>query len=431
MNDKDKIEQEQEQELVFWSPDNEAAPIAEDLKTVDFKKDAKQTRLPPEQQHQLLAKTLRDLSSAAKDVENILTKTDPQDIKTSCGVEEKRAFDSYVELGRMVIILSNMEELDDAGFKNPTTIEMGKIWTHANYDHIQEADLKNLKIKNDQMLKKAFEDLSDMEDAWQDEKSERSLQNNQALVEKWLSNHLLPLIEKSREMTECVRRIRVRQEDLLDIPKYSSLGEALKAKDTEAFLKMLPINNYSKEKEDDVAVLNSLLGHTIKIAPPRVDEAIKALAELGANVNKTDNAGETLIMKALAEGKVDIARALRLAGALINEKTLDGYSEIMIAAREGQVESLKYLIEEAGVSPQDENYGINAETLMGYTALVLAVSENHKEATEYLLNQGANPNHEVWGVEFAVPEQFTEEEDILELLSEAQERIKLKPKSQM
>ena len=103
----------------------------------------------------------------------------------------------------------------------------------------------------------------------------------------------------------------------------------------------------------------------------------------------------------------------------MNQKGLNGQTDIVIAAKAGQLDSLKYLIEELSIDKDDMDVGINASCWRGFTALVHAVSEGENEAVVYLLANGADPTHQVTMDGFATPDQYTEDPEVEKILASA------------
>ena len=73
------------------------------------------------------------------------------------------------------------------------------------------------------------------------------------------------------------------------------------------------------------------------------------------------------------------------AGADPNERTLNGETPLMMAARDGNVAALKLLLDRKANPALKEN-------LRGTTALMWAVEQSHPEAVRTLVEHGADVN---------------------------------------
>ena len=133
--------------------------------------------------------------------------------------------------------------------------------------------------------------------------------------------------------------------------------------------------------------------------------AVKALLAHNAEVNAKENfRGQTAVMWAAAEGHADIVSLLAAHGADLNLRSYDrdttapkmeagtptapiargGLTALLFAARQGQTETVKALL--------DAKADINAVDSDGNNALTLAVLNNHYDLTEMLIERGADVN---------------------------------------
>lgn len=139
-------------------------------------------------------------------------------------------------------------------------------------------------------------------------------------------------------------------------------------------------------------------------------KAVQALIASGAEVNAQENSqNQTALMWAVAESHPDVVQALvdhradvhartRSTRMLVvrgdmaqvpNDSSIDttetgGTTPLLFAARQGDIESAKVLIE-AGAK-------VNETAADGSTALVIAMHSGHGEFASFLLDRGADPN---------------------------------------
>jgi ankyrin repeat protein len=133
--------------------------------------------------------------------------------------------------------------------------------------------------------------------------------------------------------------------------------------------------------------------------------AVKALLEHGAEVNAKENfRGQTAVMWAAAEGHAAIVSLLAAHGADLNLRSYDrdttgpkmeagtpaapiargGLTALLFAARQGEIETVKALL--------DAKADINAVDSDGNNALVLAILNTHYDLTQLLIDRGADVN---------------------------------------
>lgn len=106
---------------------------------------------------------------------------------------------------------------------------------------------------------------------------------------------------------------------------------------------------------------------------------VVALVAAGADPDVPDHHGMTPIVNALSGGRYGLAEHLRSLGADPHRRTADGRAGIHFAAANGFTGTLRFLIEEVGVAP-DQRCGQT-----GATPLMTAIEEGHLDAVELLL----------------------------------------------
>lgn len=111
--------------------------------------------------------------------------------------------------------------------------------------------------------------------------------------------------------------------------------------------------------------------------PSMVDWAV----ENGADVNAPDEAGATPLMLSVIWGMSEMAARLVSNGAAV-DCVLRGYTPLMVAAQEGQLESARVLTT-AGAD-------IEVRNEHGLTALMAAAQHGHVEIVRLLLDAGAD-----------------------------------------
>jgi len=112
------------------------------------------------------------------------------------------------------------------------------------------------------------------------------------------------------------------------------------------------------------------------------DAAVTLLLQKGADVNITNNAGQTALHFCASKNNLDVARTLikeYKASARVRDRR--GQLPLHRAAAIGSVPMLRLLLESR--SP------VNAGDVDGLTGLHHAISEGHGDAAVFLLSQGA------------------------------------------
>lgn len=400
----------------LWTPGS-SIPIVEEkaIEAADYKKDPLRPKVDPNLQFQVLISSLQLLSSVVHDANNILTKSEDDDVITACELAQTRSFEAFVSLGRMVTSVRQTTPENDE-----IAVKMGDIWDRTDYSHIHAEQIPELTTEFRKHLEIAYQDIERIEDSWKDERSRTNQELNEIQVQSWVKNQAEPLTKTVRQLSVAINQHRESIEAKQDRPKYNSLGEALKAQDSEEFLKYFKKANYDKTNLETKDVLDALMRAAVQF---KVDTVISAISEQGGDVNQTSTNGQTLFMQAIAQGSPATARALRAAGALTHERDFSGSTEVMIAAKNGQTESLAYLVEELGMDANNEDVGINRACLKGFTALIYAASIENLEAVSYLLKAGADPTMEVWSAadENGAPTaiDYTDNPEIEQILTQA------------
>jgi ankyrin repeat protein len=140
-------------------------------------------------------------------------------------------------------------------------------------------------------------------------------------------------------------------------------------------------------------------------------EAVKSLLARGADMNATEAKGQTALMWAVAQKHADVVRVVIEKGADVNArsrvvellapmrsvtytkdvhfpKATGGFTPLMFAARVGDVDSSRILLE-AGAKVNDVPA---ADGIGDGSALVLATASGHERLAMFLLEKGADPN---------------------------------------
>src|SRR6266446_5169421 len=112
----------------------------------------------------------------------------------------------------------------------------------------------------------------------------------------------------------------------------------------------------------------------------------QALLAGKANPNAQEkNGGQTALMWALSERHARVVEELVRRGADVHARSKTGFTPLMFAAQQGDVDSARILLR-AGAKPND------AQPKTALTPLMIASAMGHTEAVNLLLDNGANPN---------------------------------------
>lgn len=131
-------------------------------------------------------------------------------------------------------------------------------------------------------------------------------------------------------------------------------------------------------------------------------DVVELLLAYGADVSaKETEGGQTALMWAVAERHPEVARLLIEHGADVNARTKSGFTPLLFAAQQGDMDSVKILAAagaelNAATLVEDEPgttlVSLKGSVPQGTTPLLMAVAGGHKELAEFLLDKGADPN---------------------------------------
>ena len=106
---------------------------------------------------------------------------------------------------------------------------------------------------------------------------------------------------------------------------------------------------------------------------------VDVLLAAKANVNAKNRFGDTPLMAAALNGRLDIVRRLRTQGAELDPR---GWTPLIYAATGGHDDVVAYLL--------DQGANINGQSPNGTTALMMAVRESRASTFDLLLRRGAD-----------------------------------------
>jgi ankyrin repeat protein len=113
---------------------------------------------------------------------------------------------------------------------------------------------------------------------------------------------------------------------------------------------------------------------------------VRALLSNKADPNAREtNGGQNALMWALSERHAAVAEELIKGGADIHSGSKTGFTPLMFAAQQGDVDSGRILLR-AGAKPNDP------QPKTGLTPLMIAAAMGHTGTVDMLLDNGANPN---------------------------------------
>ena len=123
-------------------------------------------------------------------------------------------------------------------------------------------------------------------------------------------------------------------------------------------------------------------------------DVVRALLASGAEVDATEGwRGQTALMWAAARDNEAATEALIETGATVHARSRGGFTPLLFAVREGNINTLHVLLA-GGADPDDalpdveDTYG----GLEGASALIVATINAHYDVAEVLLQAGADPN---------------------------------------
>jgi len=115
---------------------------------------------------------------------------------------------------------------------------------------------------------------------------------------------------------------------------------------------------------------------------------VSALLSGKANPNsKESNGGQTALMWALSQRQSAVVEELLKRGADVRAASKSGFTPLMFAAQQGDVDSASLLIN-AGASPNE----VRPKSFGGFTPLIIASAMGHGKMVDLLLDKGADPN---------------------------------------
>ena len=112
------------------------------------------------------------------------------------------------------------------------------------------------------------------------------------------------------------------------------------------------------------------------------ESIIKALK--GLEIDEKTNNGSTALALAANQGKLDVVKYLIGHGAKIDEKNNNGYTALINATYKGHLDIVKCLVGAGAKLDEKNNYG--------YTAFMFAANQGKLDVVEYLFGQGAKIN---------------------------------------
>jgi len=123
---------------------------------------------------------------------------------------------------------------------------------------------------------------------------------------------------------------------------------------------------------------------------------VDSLLQTGVAINAVDEHGANALMWAVYKADTAMVRYLVSKGAVLPEKgiiRLNGgyYGNLTgIAAGEGKLEILKYLIETLEIPVDDKEYNAETDTVDGWTALQWGATNNKETIINYLIEEQAD-----------------------------------------
>ena len=116
---------------------------------------------------------------------------------------------------------------------------------------------------------------------------------------------------------------------------------------------------------------------------------VNVLLAAGADVNAKETLrGQTALMWALSEKHLDVVRVLMAHGADVSARSKAGFTPLLFAAREGDLDAVRFLLPSTNVQEAAAD---------GTTALLTATVRGHTPVVRFLLEHGADPNTDAAG----------------------------------
>ncbi|KAI9120681.1 hypothetical protein K1719_007714 [Acacia pycnantha] len=164
-----------------------------------------------------------------------------------------------------------------------------------------------------------------------------------------------------------------------NISVLSPLLFAAEAGDTEALKTVIAYGGFDLDYQDDngfsAVMVSALKGHV---------EAFRLLVYAGADVKLCNKYGETAIALSELNHNHDLLEKVMLEFALEKGHHNAGFHALHCAARRGDLDAVKLLT--------DKGYDVNVLDQEGYTPLMLAARECHGSICELLISHGARCN---------------------------------------
>src|SRR5712691_2446873 len=117
-------------------------------------------------------------------------------------------------------------------------------------------------------------------------------------------------------------------------------------------------------------------------------DIVRVLLSAKANPNAQEaNGGQSALMWAVAQHHSAVVEELVRRGADVKAGSKTGFTPLMFAAQQGDVDSARILIS-AGANPNE----VRPKSGNSYTPLIIASAMGHAKVAELLLDKGADPN---------------------------------------
>lgn len=157
-------------------------------------------------------------------------------------------------------------------------------------------------------------------------------------------------------------------------------------KNTKIFLvAFLFYNTASADLGCNEALTDTYSNESFEIAVLNQDvEQVRLLIKLGIDPNITNSSGETLLMRAVLGGNLEIIKALLESDLIkVNQRSswrwIKGWTPLMVAAAQGEVLIVRLLSNHLDIE-------MNAKNEWEYTAVMLAVKGLHVPVVKFLAN---------------------------------------------
>jgi ankyrin repeat protein len=117
-------------------------------------------------------------------------------------------------------------------------------------------------------------------------------------------------------------------------------------------------------------------------------DIVRALLSAKANPNAQEtNGGQSALMWAVSQRHSAVVEELVRGGADVKAGSKTGFTPLMFAAQQGDVDSARILLS-GGANPNE----VRPKSGNSYTPLIIASAMGHADVAELLLDKGANPN---------------------------------------